>query len=188
MKSLNYVLKFKCSQNICQKGNLPMNWMLWNLSSQSCYCCLFIWSFLSGPALESEIFCLKAVIVACSYGVSNSRPAHTYKQREQATITALRQNISLSSSGPEMSMEYWKTFWMLWKILKNLECWEYWETLFWMLWKTEHYEKLKICYENFFNTNSLLNTAWRYVTVWIIVFCEMYNTLMKHYEDGKSFF
>ena len=34
---------------------------------------------ISGPALQSEVFCLKAVIVAY----------------DQATITAVRQNISL---------------------------------------------------------------------------------------------
>ena len=43
---------------------------------------------MSRPALESEIFCLKAVIVAY----------------DQATIRALRQNISLSSSGPERKL------------------------------------------------------------------------------------
>ena len=29
---------------------------------------------------------------------------------------------------------------------------------------------------------------WQYVTTWITVFFDMYNTLMKHYEDGRSFF
>ena len=46
-------------------------------------------------SLPSEIFCIKAVIVACLYAVSNSGPIHTYEQREQATITVLIQNISL---------------------------------------------------------------------------------------------
>ena len=32
----------------------------------------------------------------------------------------------------------------------------------------------------------LLSMAWWYVTIWINVFFEMYNTLMKHYEYGKS--
>ena len=48
---------------------------------------IFMDLFLSGPVLQSEIFCLKAVIAACLYGVSNSGPAHTYKQRQEATIT-----------------------------------------------------------------------------------------------------
>ena len=39
---------------------------------------------------QNEIFYLKAVIVAASYGVSNSGPDDIYKQREQATMTALR--------------------------------------------------------------------------------------------------
>ena len=43
-------------------------------------------------SLPSEIFCVKAVIVVCLYAVSNSGPVHTYEQREQATITAVRQN------------------------------------------------------------------------------------------------
>ena len=45
----------------------------------------FICVAISGPALQSEIFCLKAVIVAYN----------------QATITAVRPNISLWSAGPE---------------------------------------------------------------------------------------
>ena len=108
----------------------------------------------SGSTLQSEIFCLTAVIVAWLY----------------AAITALRQNISLWSAGPEMAihinesmkmgkillLEYWKTlFIMPWKmtvmkLLKNLECWEYWKILFIKPWKTEHYEKLEnLSYENF---------------------------------------
>ena len=39
---------------------------------------------------QNGIFCLKAVIIASSYGVSNSGPADIYMQREQATMTALR--------------------------------------------------------------------------------------------------
>ena len=46
-------------------------------------------------SLPSEIFCIKAVIVACLYAVSNLGSVHTYKQREQATINVVRQNISL---------------------------------------------------------------------------------------------
>ena len=42
-----------------------------------------------------NIFCIKAVIVACSCAASNSGPVHTYKQKEQAAITAVGQNISL---------------------------------------------------------------------------------------------
>ena len=148
MKSLNYVLELKCSQNIwthtpvlgtslvtdmkwiakkldtniqnqevlvlkCQYiwmnprkwvkycflsgviavlknsfHNALKNWMLWK-----CYECYEeCWKPLnvgvlknSGPALQSEIFCLTAIIVAWLY----------------ATITALRQNISLWSAGPE---------------------------------------------------------------------------------------
>ena len=47
----------------------------------------FIVLAFSGPALESEIFCLNTVIVACLYGVFNSGPTHTYQQGEQTTIT-----------------------------------------------------------------------------------------------------
>ena len=43
--------------------------------------------------------CLTAVIVTCSYAVSNPGPPHTYEQREQATKTAVRKNISLGRSG-----------------------------------------------------------------------------------------
>ena len=48
-----------------------------------------------------------------------------------------------------------------------------------MYWKS--HRKTKIL-------SPLLIIAWQYVTKWINVFFEMYNTLMKHYEDGRSFF
>ena len=35
-----------------------------------------------GLSLPSEIFCIKAVLVACSYAVSNSGPVHTYEEKE----------------------------------------------------------------------------------------------------------
>ena len=39
---------------------------------------------------------MKAVIVACSYAVSNSGQAHAYEQREKAMKTAVRQNMNES--------------------------------------------------------------------------------------------
>ena len=33
----------------------------------------------------SKIFCMKAIIVVCLYGFSNSESVHSYEQREQAT-------------------------------------------------------------------------------------------------------
>ena len=49
--------------------------------SQSCYCGLLVWSFLSGPAHPpKEKYSLNAVIVACSYGVS-FQDQHTLPKR-----------------------------------------------------------------------------------------------------------
>ena len=56
------------------------------------------WSFLYlcwRHCLPSRIFCIKAVIVACLHAVSNSWSVQLYKQREQATKTDVKQNISL---------------------------------------------------------------------------------------------
>ena len=53
----------------------------------------------SRHCFPSRIFCMKAVIVACSYAVSNSESVHSYKQREQATKTTVKQNISLKIQG-----------------------------------------------------------------------------------------
>ena len=49
----------------------------------------------SRPCLPSEIIGIKAVLVACLYVFPNSESVHSYEKREQATKTALRQNISL---------------------------------------------------------------------------------------------
>ena len=57
--------------------------------------CLFKIFLCSKPCLQSEIFCIKAVFVACSCAVSNSGLVHTYEQREQAIKTVVRWNISL---------------------------------------------------------------------------------------------
>ena len=73
--------------------NALKNWMLWK-----CYECYEeYWKPLnvgvlknSGPALQSEIFCLTAIIVAWLY----------------ATITALRQNISIWNAHPENGNTY----------------------------------------------------------------------------------
>ena len=53
--------------------------------------------------------------------------------------------------------------------------------------KYEHLNVLKM-HEKLRILSPLLIIAWQYVTTWINVFFEMYKTLMKHYEDGKSFF
>ena len=47
------------------------------------------------PCLPSEIIDIKAVLVACFYVFPNSESIHSYKKREQATKTDVRQNISL---------------------------------------------------------------------------------------------
>ena len=54
---------------------------------------------------------------------------------------------------------------------KNINIWMYWKS----------HRKTWIL-------SLLLIIAWQYETTWINVFFEMYNTLMKHYEDGRSFF
>ena len=41
--------------------------------------------FKAQPYLQSEIFCIEDVIVACSYAVSNSGQVNTYEQREKPT-------------------------------------------------------------------------------------------------------
>ena len=48
-------------------------------------------------SLASEIFCMKSVIVACSYAVSNSGPVHTYEQREKKPHSDLIVACSLSA-------------------------------------------------------------------------------------------
>ena len=55
---------------------------------------IYVWMYGLFKTLSS--------IVACSYAVSNSGPVHTYEQREQATITALIQNISLGKARLEL--------------------------------------------------------------------------------------
>ena len=81
---LFYVLAFQ------DQHTLPK----WNILSQSCYCCLFyVLAFQDQHTSQSEIFCLKAVIVA----IGLSGPAHPPKVKYslKSTIRALRQNISL---------------------------------------------------------------------------------------------
>ena len=59
--------------------------------SQSCYCCY--WPFRTSTPSQSEIFCLKALIVDLREYFTLGGCAGP--ERPIATITALRQNISL---------------------------------------------------------------------------------------------
>ena len=52
-------------------------------------------SFLSEPALQSEIFCLKAVIVDCSYGVSNSGRDNKQQQQPSDRIFLFEGQVSV---------------------------------------------------------------------------------------------
>ena len=61
---------------------------LWFLEDNECI-------LSSRHCLPSGIFCMKAAIVACSFGFSNSESHSKYELREQATETAVKQNISL---------------------------------------------------------------------------------------------
>ena len=66
---------------------------------------LFPRSSLLGPVLQSEIFCLTAVIVVCSYGVScHDQQLQVKNSVSKLLWTASRQNISLSSAGPERKL------------------------------------------------------------------------------------
>ena len=63
-------------------------------SLKSCYCCLFyVLAFQDQHTLQSEIFCLKALIVDLREYFTLGGSAGP--ERPIATITALRQNISL---------------------------------------------------------------------------------------------
>ena len=55
----------------------------------------------SGPDFQSEIFCLTAVIVACSLCLYICTYPELETAYEQAAITALIQNISLGRQGLE---------------------------------------------------------------------------------------
>ena len=77
------------------------------------YFCLFVCIGLLRPTLECVTFCPTAVIAACSCGVSNSAPtpecyfilslccAELETPYEPTAITALSQNVTHSSDGPE---------------------------------------------------------------------------------------
>ena len=104
---LFYVLAFQ------DQHTLPK----WNILSQNCYCCLFYvlafqdqhtlpkwnilsqssycsyWPFRTSTPSQSEIFCLKALIVDLREYFTLGGCAGP--ERPIATITALRQNISL---------------------------------------------------------------------------------------------
>ena len=110
IKSWNYVLEFKCSQNIRYQDTrkvtisieLPVEifkaqtlTMVWPLCKDICFSEFWRgmnafsekaehYEVLSISVLPSRIFCIKTVIVACSYGVSNSESVHSHKQRQQA--------------------------------------------------------------------------------------------------------
>ena len=66
--------------------------------SQSCYCGLLVWSFLSGPAHPpKEKYSLKAVIVACSARIQLLFRTSTPSQRKICSLTAVIVACSLCS-------------------------------------------------------------------------------------------
>ena len=176
MKSWNYVLEFKCTQNIrfqnTRKVDIFLEWIEEIFKTQILEAKptivhihlqqtginfeLNIMKTLSSRpfSLPSEIFCIKAVIVACLYVVFNSVSVCIYQWREQATKTALIQNISLGRH----------KIWMN-KATKMCK----------MLFPDQKYWSV----QNLFSSFSLLNVmkpVWWCVMEWTNVFCKMYRS------------
>ena len=112
-------------------------------------------------------FSIKAVIVACCLCLYVCAGPELETPHKQATITALRQNISIWRAGPERNKSI-----KMCKILFTI-------TKYWSIEKLENLNVMKSCVmKRYFNTFSKLNTmktAWWCVTAWTNVFCEMYR-------------
>ena len=110
------------------------------------------------------MFCMKCVIVACSYLIFNSGSVHTCQEREKATKTALILNISLGRHWIWMK-EAMKMCKMLFPVTKHCSA------------------------QDLFSSFSLLNVmkpVWQYVAVWTNALWNV-QILMKPKEYNNSF-
>ena len=136
----------------------------WNISQWTeCYEISLFKTLSAETSTSSEIFYLKAVIIACCLCLYVCAGPELETPYEQAPITALRQNISFWRAGPERneSMKMCKIsfptmkYWSIKKVLNIMK-------------------SLKICVTKRFSKLNAMKTAWWCVMIWINVFCEMY--------------